>query len=237
MQTLVLCLMVAVSLSTVLKLSLATPRIRIATIALCALFVAVAWPWAVEQSKTQIESWLANTDLMRDTAVVLSFDVAVMLAFCWNSAIPQAQSTTDADASSESSLRQWQKRVTRCILTLYPGLLIVPVLFSLEVTTIFALPGWDFSLVAYLLAAVVGIGLVAFTYGWQLLLPERELRYELLFLLNVLIAILGIIATVNGRTAVAAVGAVDWLALAGVVGFFLVFALIGFGVTRRKLLR
>ena len=80
MQTLVLCLMVAVSLSTLLKLSLATLRVRWSTFALCALFLGLSWPWAVEQSKTQIEAWLANTDLMRDTAVVLSLDVALLLA-------------------------------------------------------------------------------------------------------------------------------------------------------------
>ena len=33
-------------------------------------------------------------------------------------------------------------------------------------------------------------------------MPEKELRLELLFLTNALTAILGIIATVNGRTAV-----------------------------------
>ena len=47
MQTLVLCLMVAVSLSTLLKLSLATLRVRWSTFVLCALFVGLAWPWAV----------------------------------------------------------------------------------------------------------------------------------------------------------------------------------------------
>lgn len=42
------------------------------------------------------------------------------------------------------------------------------------------------------------------------LLPEKELRLELLFLTNALTAILGIIATVNGRTAVTGISEVDW---------------------------
>ena len=49
------------------------------------------------------------------------------------------------------------------------------------------------------------------------LLPERELRLELLFLTNALTAILGIIATVNGRTAVTGVSEVDWGALTGLI--------------------
>lgn len=46
---------------------------------------------------------------------------------------------------------------------------------------------------------------------------EKELRLELLFLTNALTAILGIIATVNGRTAVTGVSEVDWGALTGLI--------------------
>ena len=48
-------------------------------------------------------------------------------------------------------------------------------------------------------------------------LPEKELRLELLFLTNALTAILGIIATVNGRTAVTGISEVDWGALTGLI--------------------
>lgn len=233
MQTLVLCLMVAVSLSTLLKLSLATLRVRWSTFALCALFLGLSWPWAVEQSKTQIEAWLANTDLMRDTAVVLSLDVALLLAYCWRSTkvkAPHGTSNSIAPNRYTLLLRQlWHH-----FLAIYPGLLIFPVLFSLEVTTIFALPGIDFSLVAWGLAVVVALSLIVVGYGLEYLLPERELRLELLFLLNVLIAILGVIATVNGRTAVASVGNVDLNSLLAVIVLFLFFALIGFVWSRRR---
>ena len=49
------------------------------------------------------------------------------------------------------------------------------------------------------------------------LLPEKELRLELLFLTNALTAILGIIATVNSRTAVTGISEVDWGALTGLI--------------------
>lgn len=59
------------------------------------------------------------------------------------------------------------------------------------------------------------------------LLPEKELRLELLFLANALIAILGIIATVNGRTAVKGISEVNWEALAALVGLLAVGTLLG----------
>ena len=47
----------------------------------CALFVGLMWPYAIEQSKTQIADWLANPELMLDTSVVLSVEVVLQMAF------------------------------------------------------------------------------------------------------------------------------------------------------------
>lgn len=55
--------------------------------------------------------------------------------------------------------------------------------------------------------------------GLKWFLPEKDIRLELLFLSNALIAVLGIIATVNGKTAVAGNSEVDWIALGGVMAF------------------
>ena len=66
------------------------------------------------------------------------------------------------------------------------------------------------------------------------ILPEKEIRLELLFLANALIALLGIIATVNGRTAVAGVTSVDWPALGGVTSFVAAGLLLGVAVFRIK---
>ncbi len=48
------------------------------------------------------------------------------------------------------------------------------------------------------------------------LVPEKEIRLELLFMVNMLIAALGVVATVNGRTAAAGTNQVEWGALGGV---------------------
>ena len=48
------------------------------------------------------------------------------------------------------------------------------------------------------------------------LLPEKEVRLELLFLTNALIGVLGIVATVNGRTAVKGTGEMNLAAFAGI---------------------
>ena len=159
---------------------------------LVAFFVGMAWPLAIEQSKTQIAAWIADQKLMLDMAVLLSIDVALTMLFCVNH--------VDLKTSEHVSRRKW---VFFIFLKYFPGLLVFPVLFSVLVMTIFLLPGVSFQVVAWVLTVVLLVLTPVFTYGLRWLLPERPIRLELLFLVEVLLGLMGIIGTVNGRTAVA----------------------------------
>ena len=181
------------------------------------------WPYAIEQSKTQIADWLGNTALMLDTSVLLTIEVSLQMAYAMlavhvASAYPVKPRTM----------------LTYRFLRWFPGLLIFPVLFSGLVYLIFAFPGTPFTTVAWGYAACV---LIAIPVGRRVLLyllPEKELRLELFFLTNALVAILGIVATVNGRTSVAGVSEVNWGALAGVGGITVIGSAIGLGWWRLK---
>lgn len=45
-------------------------------------FVVMMWPYAIEQSKAQIADWLSDSALMLNTAVILTVEVALQMAFC-----------------------------------------------------------------------------------------------------------------------------------------------------------
>ena len=202
METVVVVLMILVCFNFMMKQTF-RKRGSVAAIAVVAtLFVGLMWPYAIQQSKTQIADWLANVQLMLDTSVVLTVEVALQMAFCMLAVhVPVKKRTL------------WAYRALRW----FPGILIFPVLFSGLVYLIFSFPGVSFSLVAWSMAAGVLILISAGTLFLRYLLPEKELRLELLFLTNALPAILGIIATVNGRTAVTGVSEVDWGALTGLI--------------------
>ena len=117
----------------------------------------------------------------------------------------------------------------------FPGLLIFPVLFSGLVALIFSFPGVSFPRIAWSMAAGVLVLIPAGTFVLQRLLPEKELRLELLFLANALIAVLGVITTVNGRTAVTGNTVIDWSALAALTALILVGLIAGFFTARIKL--
>lgn len=205
MKTIVLVIMILVCFNYILKQTFRKRYSVVCSAIVCTLFTGLTWPYAIEQSKSQISDWLANSALMLDIAVILTLEVAVQMAFCILSVHIQTSDTIKSLTIGLYRILRW-----------FPGVLIFPVLFSMLVSLIFAMPGTSFPLIAWLSAAIVLIAIPGCTYGLRHLLPEKEICLELLFLSNALMAILGIIATVNGRTAVIGSNNVDWMALTGV---------------------
>ncbi|MBR6036953.1 MAG: hypothetical protein IKP41_08385 [Bacteroidaceae bacterium] len=217
MEAVVLIMIFLVCFNFVLKQTYRKAWMVITISVVCGLFVAFTWPWAIEQSKSQLQDWLNNPTLMLDTAVVLSVEVIVQMAYC----------ILAAHLMNTGMVRRrtlWMYKLLRW----FPGLLIFPVLFHLETMCMFWLTGMEFTTIAYGLAIMVALAIPALTWGIRWLIPEKELRLEVFFLGNALIAILGIIATVNGRTAVTGFSEVNWNALLGIVGLMLLGGVIGF---------
>ena len=216
MEAVVLVMILLVCFNFVLKQTYRKPWAMLVAAAVCALFVVLAWPYAIEQSKSQLHDWLNNPQLMLDTAVVLFIEVVIQMAYCLM-------------AVHLMNTGQVSKRTLYIYKTLrwFPGVLIFPVLFHIETLCMFTFTGTDFKAIAYTLAAAVLIAIPLLTLAIRWLIPEKELRLEIFFLSNALIAILGIIATVNGRTAVAGISEVNWVALAGMAALTLLFALAG----------
>lgn len=223
MKTVVLVLMILVCFNFMLKQTY-RKWVSVAVIAVvCALFVGLMWPLAIEQSKTQIADWLANPALMLDTSVVLTLEVVLQMSFCMLAVHIRTTGIVKRRTLWTYKFLRW-----------FPGVLIFPVLFSGLVALIFAFPGTSFSLIAWSMAAAVLVLIPLGSWLLRWLLPEKELRLELLFLCNALIGILGIIATVNGRTAVTYQTEVDWAALAGIIAMVLIGALLGLLIGKIK---
>ncbi len=224
MQTVVLVLMILVCFNFMLKQTY-SKRWAVAAISVaCALFTGFMWPYAIEQSKTQIADWLANPTLMLDTSVILSIEVCLQLSFCM-----LAVHMLTGGKVKQRTL--WAYRVLRW----FPGFLIFPVLFSTLVWLIFNFPGISFSVVAWSMAAVVLVLIPLGTVFLRWLLPEKELRLELMFLTNSFTAILGIVATVNGRTAMKGMGEVDWSAFLGLILMVIAGGLLGIMIRKYKI--
>ncbi len=217
-------MMILVCFSFVLKQTFHGVKEIMVIAVLTAFFVGLSWPFAIEQSKTQIAAWIADQKLMLDMAVLLSVDVALTMLFCVNH--------VDLKTSEHVSRRKWMFYI---VLKYFPGLLVFPVLFSLLVMLIFMLPGMSFQVVAWSLAVVLLVLVPALAYALRWLLPERPIRLELLFLVEVLLGLMGIVGTVNGNTAVAGINSVDIKSLLGVIALVIVGAAVGWGIYRIRM--
>lgn len=206
MNTVVLVLMLLTAFNFLLKQTFWKMTAVCIIAAVCAVFAGWMWPYAIEQSKTQIANWLSNQPLMLDTSVLLSIEVCIQMAY----AMLAVHVANDYPVKPRTIMMYR-------FLRWFPGLLIFPVIFSGLVYLIFAFPGTSFQTVAWSYAAFILAIIPIGRYLLLYLLPEKELRLELFFLTNALVAILGIVATVNGKTSAAGVSEIDWKAMAGVM--------------------
>ena len=216
MYTVVLILMLLIAFNFILKQTFWKFKIVVLSAVVAAVFVSCIWHLAIEQSKTQIADWLSDSQLMLNTSVLLTIEVALHMSYCM-----LAVHIGNTGIIKKRTL--WTYRILRW----FPGLLIYAVLFNGLVYLIFAFPGTSFSQISYVYAAVILLLIPAGQWLLKWLLPEKDLRLELLFLSNALLAILGIVATVNGRTAVNGTNSVDWFALLGIILTLLIGISIG----------
>lgn len=217
MEILVLVLMILVCFNYLLKQTNRKPYFVVLSSVVCALFMGFMWRFAIEQSKSQISEWITNTKLMLDVSVILTLEVAIQIAFC----------ILAADIQTSKKVKPLTIRIYK-ILRWFPGILIFPVLFSILVNVIFSMPEISFKVIAWSMAVAVLILIPLGTWVIKWLIPEKEIRLEILFYTNALIAILGIISTVNGQTAVAGVSEIEWSVLLGLI--FLVLLSVPLGV-------
>lgn len=184
---------------------------------ICALLIGLSWESAANQSKTRIADWLHNPELMLDVAVLLTVDVFMQISFCILKAKKISGERLSKIGNILLSATLW-----------IPGILIFPTLYALLVEVIFSAPGVDFGMLAWSLAAVVLIVGVILSFVIRSFIPEDDLRLELIFMINAMIALLGVVATVNGRTAVSGTDVVQWKALIGTIAILLIGSIAGF---------
>lgn len=204
MEVVVIFILLLVIFTLLLRMSL-NSRIVAATWCLAAaLFVLATREAATAQSKSTIAEWLTRPELMLDTAVWITLDVAFQIGYCL------------LTAKAVGGMLKKSEQVALRLFSLLPGALIFPTLFSLHTELVFALTGVDFGLIAWSVAGGTIVVLPLLAAALRRLIPEREIRLELLFMINLLVASLGVVATVNGRTAAVGTNRIEWAALAGV---------------------
>lgn len=219
MELLVQILMLFVVLATALRLSFSSRGYALVYALLLGVFVYLSSPYAIEQTKTGLAAYIADRSLREYAAIFISLEVALFVGYSF--------SRLERPSSRRGQL-------LALALAAYPGLLLFPVLFYLQSTLLFALPGVSFSLLAFLLA--VASALVVYGLGRALrwLVPEEELRLEVFFLVQLFTFILGIIASVDETVRTAPSSPIAWRGLALSAGIAALCFGLGYLIPRIK---
>lgn len=191
MEYIVPILILFILLNIFLKLSFRPWWYSVVFSLVAALFLLLVVPFAASQSKTQLEAWLQNPLVMQNVAVLITVETAILFAFAF--------------IRLRQVLGTPVKKYILLPLDIYPGFLLFPVLFYTLTQLFFVLPGVDFDTSAYMFAAGILVGIPFFSWSMVRIVPEEELRLEILFIVNLFVGITGLITTVNGETAYAAV--------------------------------
>lgn len=226
METIIQILMLFIMVSALFKLSFSSRTETIIYAIVCAAFLISTYSYSIEQTKDGIQAYVTDKSLREQAAILTTIESLLFIAFCFHSLAP---------LTAESEGRGWGPRLGYRLLRLYPSLMLLPVLFYLQTTLIFSLPGIEFTLISYTLAGVALVGIPLLTWGVRSLLPDRELRLEVCFLVSLFVFVCGIITTVDDTlryTPLSTQIEVEKL-LAGLCAFALLF-LLGYYMHRIK---
>lgn len=215
MEIVLMIIMMLVFFGFVLKLTFNGWVGRTVLCGVASAFIILTCDYATVQSKTQIAGWLSQPGLMLDVLVWLTADVVFQVCFC------VLALNRFSGGLSNRGHAFW------LLCRNLPGLLVFPVLFAMLTELIFALPGIDFRSAAWSMAAVLFVAVPVLSAGLKWLIPEPDIRLEMIFMTSLLVAALGIVATANGRISVVGVTHVEWDALAGVAVILLVGMVAG----------
>ena len=214
MEQIILILMLFIAINCAFKLSLWRWWQAGIYSLIMAVFTVLAYPYAILQSKTQIADYLQNTEALQNMAVIITLESALCFGFC----------VTYLRGLYGKKNPWWAK-----LLWWYPSLLLFPVVFYCLTEAIFTFVGIAFTTTAYIVAAIVLIAIPALAKAVQYLVPEKDLRLEIHFLVSLFVCILGLLTTVNGKAVYAAVDEpVNWNAVTLALSLFVILFIVGY---------
>lgn len=184
-------------------------------------FILLVSDTAAGMSGQALEAWIGSTTVASNLAVLITIETLIVVSYIFMEL--RCRLGTPVSPLYIIPLR------------IYPCFMLFPMLFYLLVQIYISTPGLDFDTAAYLLSG----GIVLLISGGSMLirwiLPEGEFRLELLFILSIMVCVIGLIATSDGKTVYAAVDTpIDAQYLMGSMGVLLALLVMGFFIHRLK---
>lgn len=226
MELIIQFLMLLIGLVASLKLSHAPRWLSVLYALAVGGFVWFTGDLASSQTRASIGGYIEQRELREYIAILVTLESMIFVLFTFVSF-----RRNQGQERQWPRLRYWVQQT----MTFYPPLLVFPTVFYTQTILIFALPGVDFAQVSLGLALVLVAFFIMVPWLMHWLLPEREMRLELLFVSSLFIFILGLITTVDDRLTYAAPEYdLPWRGLLLALGLFVLCFLVGWFIPQIK---
>ncbi|MCO6565523.1 MAG: hypothetical protein J6581_08805 [Apibacter sp.] len=207
-------LMSLILINAAIKLSFWKKRQIVIMLLIYTAFILCIYPLSIKQSKIQIQNFLADSVMMQNVSVLVTVESGLFFAFCF------------------AVLMVWYEnkkhQIFRLVLQYYPGILVFLVLFYALTQVAFTCTGFNFLTIAILYALTVILSMVLAIVTIKKLVPEMDLRLEIHFIVSLIICILGLIITVDGKIVYKTSNeTLNFRNIFLTVGLFLLFFLVG----------
>lgn len=220
MEILIYILIISIFINTILKISFWKIKFQVLFTLLVALFILYTYPIAIEQSQTQLMQWLEDGKILSKIAILIIIEAFLYINFCF--------------LSIKNAYFPLKGKIF-LLLKMYSGLLVFPASFYVVTQSMFFFTGVDFLYIALGIALGVLVILPVFSYGMRRLLPEEEIRLEVLLLVSIMVTFLGFISTANGNIVyIPKKQSIDFQSISYIIGVFALLFCIGFAANRLK---
>ncbi|MDL2311455.1 hypothetical protein LJC68_01070 [Bacteroidales bacterium OttesenSCG-928-B11] len=144
---------------------------------ICLLWIFTTHFFAIEQNKLVLERIIGSQNAITNLSIIVMLDLLLTLGF--------SQSLIKKMAGEN---RSWGAKIAAYV----PCILFFPVLTYLQITLFFQLPGYNFVLLTTLFGISSFICIMGGSFLLRKIIPEAEVRIELVLLFSLLLFLLSI---------------------------------------------
>ncbi|MFA8299019.1 MAG: hypothetical protein ACEPOV_02535 [Hyphomicrobiales bacterium] len=170
MELLIIFVALHVLLNSIFHISVFSKRRYLLLVAFVgAAFCYIAYPYAIIQNKVSLGNLFTDAVWINNLSIIYTIE-SLLAAFMSLSLTKEAFGT---------KMKRWIK-----VISYLPGLMIFGALFYFEIIFFFNFHSFEFSTLAILFSVAVAIFLIVGSLGVRYLIPEKDLRLEIRFILG-----------------------------------------------------
>lgn len=203
--------MILLVLASILRQSFSNFVANLVIASLVALTPLAMQPFLLDIPKSQIFSILDDFDKMTNMAILICLEMTIFVAWCF------------------SGFKNFKYSN---VLKFFPGITFVPVIWYLQAQSFYYFPGVKFEQITYGIAIATFAIILLAPLAVRYIIPERELRRELVFIIALVAILLAAVAPAQATPVFRNPQNPQWLSLLALLSVVILLSTTGYLIKR-----